>query len=88
MTLTVRLDPELESAFSDVCRRRGVTKSAVVIEAVHEFVKRDRAHRPSFMELAGDLAGADDSPLPAGIHDVSGNVKSLLKRKLRAKLSR
>ncbi len=88
MTLTVRLDPSLESSFTRVCKRRGTTKSAVITEAVREFVQRDLAHEPSFADLAADLFGADTSPLPRGVTDVSGNVKALLKQKLRAKHSR
>ena len=88
MTLTVRLDPELESAFARVCKRRGTTKSAVIIEAVHEFVKRDQSQQPPFAELAADLFGADTSPLPKRVADVSGNIKSLIKQKLREKHSR
>ena len=88
MTLTVRLDPALESAFARVCKRRGTTKSAVLTDAVHNFVKSDQAHQPSFAELTSDLAGADASPLPPGVSDVSGNIKALIKQKLRAKHSR
>ena len=43
---------------------------------------------PTMGELAGDLFGADTSPLPFGEHNVSGRVKQLLKEKLRAKHSR
>jgi hypothetical protein len=88
MTLTVRLDPVLESLFSRVCKRRGTTKSAVITEAVREFVQRDQAHEPSFADLAADLLGADTRPLPKGVSDVSGNVKALLRKKLHEKHSR
>ncbi len=88
MTLTVRLDPELESAFTRLCKQRGATKSAVIIEVVHDLVRRGQDHQPSFADLTADLAGADTGPLPAGVSDVSANVKALVKRKLRAKHSR
>lgn len=42
----------------------------------------------TFGELAGDLFGADKSPLPAGETNVSGNVKRLLKKTLLDKHSR
>ena len=42
----------------------------------------------AFGELAGDLFGADKSPLPAGETNVSGNVKRLLKKMLLEKHSR
>jgi hypothetical protein len=88
MTLTVRLDPHLESSFNRACKERGVTKSAVISKAVREFVDRDTASQLSLAELAGDLFGSDNSPLPKGVENVSANVKTLLKQKLRAKHSR
>lgn len=88
MTLTVRLDPTLESSFARACKQRGTSKSAVITSAVREFVARDAVHQPSFADLAADLFGADNSPLPKGVSDVSGNVKKLLKQKLREKHSR
>lgn len=88
MTVTVRLDPVLESSFTRACKRRGTTKSAVIAQAVVEFVQRDQMHQPSFADLAADLFGADSSLLPKGVKNVSGNVKELLKQKLRAKHSR
>ena len=88
MTLTVRLDPALETSFTRACKLRGTTKSAVIAEAVREFVQYDQEHQPSFADLAADLFGADTSPLPKGVSNVSGNVKALLKQKLRAKHSR
>lgn len=68
--------------------RRGTTKAMVITEAVREFVKRDQAQQQSFAELTSDLVGADTSPLPNGAANVSGNVKTLIGRKLRAKHSR
>lgn len=47
-----------------------------------------RVSQPTLGELAGDLFGADTSPLPVGEENVSGHVKQLLKEKLRAKHSR
>ena len=47
-----------------------------------------RVAQATFGELAGDLFGADASPLPPGAENVSGRVKQLLKEKLRAKHSR
>lgn len=88
MALTVRLDPSLDSAFTRICKQRGITKTAVITAAVRKFVQRDLVHDLSFAELAADLFGADASPLPKGVADVSGNVKALLKQKLRAKHTR
>ena len=88
MALTVRLDPSLDSSFTRICKRRGMTKTAVITEAVRKFVQRDPAHDLSFADLAADLFGADTSPLPKGVADVSGNIKALVKKKIHAKHSR
>jgi len=88
MTLTVRLDPALETAFTHACQRRGVSKSQVVARAVREYVERDSDSQPTLGELGRDLFGADSAPLPKGGKNVSGRVKSLLDDKLRAKHSR
>ena len=88
MTLTVRLDPALESSFTRACKQRGISKSAVITSAVREFVARDVVHQTSFADLAAVLFGADASPLPAGAKNVSGYVKKLIKRKLSEKHSR
>ncbi len=88
MTLTVRLDPSLESSFARVCERHGVTKSQVVAQAVKDYVERDSASQPTLGELGKGLFGADTSPLPPGENNVSGRVKQLLDKKLRAKHSR
>jgi hypothetical protein len=71
-----------------VCERHGVTKSQVVVQAIKEYVERDSVSQPTLGELGRDLFGADRSPLPPGQNNVSGRVKQLLDRKLRAKHSR
>ncbi len=45
MTLTVRLQPELESALELHCAERGVTKSLVVQEVLAEYLARPDARR-------------------------------------------
>ena len=45
MTLTVRLQPELESALELHCAEHGVTKSLVVQEVLAEFLARPDARR-------------------------------------------
>lgn len=45
MTLTVRLQPELESALELHCAERGVTKSLVVQEVLAEYLARPGARR-------------------------------------------
>jgi len=53
MTLTVKLDPELESALARRCAAEGATKSAVVQAALREYL--GRAQSP--YELGKDLFG-------------------------------
>ena len=45
MTLTVRLQPELESALALHCAERGVTKSLVVQQVLAEYLARPGAQR-------------------------------------------
>ena len=45
MTLTVRLQPELESALELHCAERGVTKSLVVQEVLAEYLARPGVRR-------------------------------------------
>ena len=88
MTLTVRLDPSLESSFARVCERHGVTKSQGVARAIREYVEQDSASQPTLGELGKVLFGTDTSSLPSGGTNISGRVKLLLDKKLRAKHSR
>lgn len=81
MTLTVRLDPELERQLEAVCARRRTTKSAVVTELVQEFVAREPS--ASSYEIAARLRviGADVS----GPADRAAKAKQYIRRALRAK---
>ncbi len=81
MTLTVRLDPEIERQLEAVCKRRRTTKSAVVTDLVREFVAREP--EASSYEIAARLGviGCDTSmPGP-----VAANAKAGAKRAIRAK---
>lgn len=46
-------------------------------------MKRKIEAELTLAQLAGDLFGADTSPLPAGMKNVSGNVKALLRQNFR-----
>lgn len=84
MTLTVRLDPELERRLESVCERRRTTKSAVVTDLVREFVAREP--EASSYEIAARLGviGCDMSrPGP-----VAANAKARVRRAIRAKYRR
>jgi len=81
MTLTVRLDPELERRLEAVCERRGSTKSAVVTGLIQELVAREP--EASSYEVAARLGviGSDRS----GPRDRAANAKRYIRRALRAK---
>ncbi len=54
MTLTVRLDPDLERAFAAACRLKRTTKSAVVTGLVRGYIEA-RASAKSPFELAEEM---------------------------------
>jgi len=59
MTLTVRLDPDLEREFAATCRIKGTTKSMVVTELIRNYVQAKSPAMSPF-ELA-EAAGRDHS---------------------------
>jgi len=84
MTLTVRLDPDLERRLESACKRRRTTKSAVVTDLVREFIAREP--EASSYEIAARLGviGCDMSqPGP-----VAANAKAYVRRAIRAKYRR
>jgi predicted DNA-binding protein len=85
MTLTVRLEADLATRLEDYCQAEGATKSAVVTEALRQYLSSLQDRRTPY-ELGADLFGADKSEDQG--REVSRNYKKLLKDKLRAKHSR
>lgn len=81
MTLTVRLDPELERRLESVCKRRRTTKSAVVTSLVREFVAREP--EASAYQVA-DKLGLIGS-VASGPRDLSTKAKKYAVRAIRAK---
>jgi hypothetical protein len=81
MTLTVRLDPELERRLESACKRRRTTKSAVVTSLVQEFVAREP--EASAYEVAEKL-GLIGS-VASGPRDLSANAKKYARLAIRAK---
>ena len=81
MTLTVRLDPAVESRLEAVCKKRRTTKSAVVSSLVREFLAREP--QASAYEIAARLGiiGCD----PTGPTDAAANAKKYVQRAIRAK---
>jgi predicted DNA-binding protein len=75
MTLSVRLEPELEAMLAAEARRRGTTKSEVVKDAVERLLGR---RNPA--ELLREVRGGE----PMGDPAASENVSAKMKAKLRA----
>ena len=81
MTLTVRLEPELERKLEAACKRRRTTKSTVVTGLIQEFVMREPAANSYEVAARLGVIGSDNSA-PA---DTAANAKKQLRRVLRAK---
>lgn len=81
MTLTVRLDPEIEREFEAACRLRRTTKSAVVTELIRGYVQAKLPAKSSY-ELAVEmgLVGCMESA-PATGRDHSRYLKAKLRSK-------
>lgn len=90
MTLTVRLEPDLESQLEDYCQAEGTTKTAVVTQALREFLSTLRQQRTPYeiyREVMEEMGGPEEHA-PAGESDNSLNYKKRLKDILRAKHGR
>ena len=78
MTLTVRLEPELDARLAAESRRRGVTKSEVVKDAIERVLGLKNPH---------ELLGRVRSRKPMGKPGASAATGAGFKAKLRAKRS-
>lgn len=81
MTLTVRLEPELERKLEAACKRRRTSKSMVVTGLIREFVMREPEASSYQVAMRLGVVGSDITA-PA---DTAANAKTLLRRVLRAK---
>lgn len=79
MTLTVRLDPDLEKEFAAACRLKRTSKSAAVAEMIRAYVRGQTPAKTAF-ELAEEmgLVGCATSA-PAAGRDHSRYLKSRLR---------
>ncbi len=85
MTLTVRLDPELEKRFNATVRRQRSTKSEVVTQLLVNYVA---AREPkSAYEVAVEV-GAFDEPFEKTPPDLAANARKYLVAALKAKHKR
>lgn len=93
MTLTVRLESQLEDQLEDYCRSEGTTKSAVVTEALRQYLNHLRQPRTPYeiyqevLSEQGELTLDCDSP-PLDMSDNSLHYKQRLQEKLRVKHGR
>ncbi len=90
MTLTVRLEPELEDQLEDYCQTEGTTKTAVVTQALREFLNSLRQQRTPYeiyQEVVAEVGGLDQ-PSPKGMNDNAANYKKRIKDILHAKYGR
>ena len=85
MTLTVRLDPELEREFATLCGLKRATKSAIVSELIRTYLQA-QAPRQSAFELAEamGLVGVQERA-PAAGRDHSRYIKGKLRQRRPAK---
>ena len=86
MTLTVRLDAQLEEQLESYCRKRRKTKSEVLTRLLrdHLAAANETAKTPYQLAKEFGLIGA----VASGRKDASENRKRYLKQLLRAKHSR
>jgi predicted transcriptional regulator len=86
MTLTVRLDPQLEEQLDSYCRKRRKTKTEVLTTLLrdHLTAASDATRTPYELAREFGLIGT----IASGRRDASRNRKRYLREKLRAKHSR
>ena len=79
MTLTVRLDPDLEREFAATCRIKGTTKSTVVTQLIRSYVQaKTPAISPFELAEAMGLVGCQERA-PAAGRDHSRYLKAKLR---------
>lgn len=88
MTLTVRLDPELEREFAAACKMKRASKSAVVTELIRSYVQsKTPAKSPFELAEAMGLVGCVDSA-PATGREHSRYLRDKLRSKPRERRAR
>jgi hypothetical protein len=62
-TLTLKVPGALAGRLTELARRRGISRSALVREALQALLENGRPRkRPTVLELAGDLCGCVEGP--------------------------
>ena len=83
MTITIRLDPELQKELDRAAELDGVSRSELVRECLHDYIAR-RKQRTTAWELGNEVFGQYAS----GRSDLAANRKAILEEKLRARKDR
>lgn len=85
MTLTVRLDPDLEREFNALCDLKRATKSSIVSNLVRQYVVNHTPRRSAFelAEAMGLVGIQEDAPATGRDHSEFINAKLRLGDKLR-----
>ena len=69
LTVSLKIPEEVDRRVAVVARRAGISKSAVIREAIEErLAKTPRSATASFLDLAADLAGCVDGPEDLASH--------------------
>lgn len=79
--LSVRLNRELESLLDQLSQSRGLSKSAIIKDALVQYFRKE-GEKISPYEVGADLFGVTGGPV-----DASANYKVILKKKRSAKYS-
>lgn len=80
--LNIRLDEELERKLELIRKKKGISKSALVKEALNQYIDEETSQLSAY-ELGKDLFDAEEGGSPEG----SKNYKDQLKEKLHGKFS-
>lgn len=80
--LNIRLDEELERKLELLRKKKGISKTDLVKEALNQYIDEETSQLSAF-ELGKDLFDAEEGGSPEG----SKNYKDQLKEKLHGKFS-
>lgn len=80
--LNIRLDEELERKLELLRKKKGISKSALVKEALNQYIDEETSQLSAY-ELGKDLFDSEEGRSPEG----SKNYKEQLKEKLHGKFS-
>ena len=83
MTITIRLDPELQKELDRAAELDGVSRSELVRECLQDYIAR-RKQRTTAWGLGNEVFGQYAS----GRSDLAANRKAILEEKLRARKDR